>query len=105
VVRALDRDWCLRSGYSDFDIVARSWLSSGPLRCYSVGWGIVHGGQTDRLLLGQAFVADRAAGERLGALVTEELAATTGWHTWSVREQWGRTCLSVAAELRRPPDE
>ena len=100
VVRAAGEDWCLRSAGLPFRIVVRSWVRGGPRRCYSVGWGLVGEDQSDRLLLAQAFGLDSVDGAALGAALTAELTESVWWVDWSVGEQQGQTCLSLAAELR-----
>ncbi|MFF5259925.1 hypothetical protein ACFY4C_13335 [Actinomadura viridis] len=96
-------EWYLRSWGTDFEIVDRGWLRRGLRRSFSLGWAVVPDGQTDRLLMIEAFERDRSAPAELGENVLGALAPFVSRSAVAVGEQWGRPTLRVAALLVPAP--
>ncbi|MBF9132210.1 hypothetical protein I0C86_25140 [Plantactinospora sp. S1510] len=91
--------WSLRSMSTCFSLVARPWLRFGLTRCYSLGWGLVNGRQTHRLVLAQAFGTDQEALDDLATGLTEALRGTVSGFECDVTGLWDRWCLRLAAEV------
>lgn len=96
-------EWYLRSWGTDFEIVDRGWLRRGLRRSFSLGWAIVPDGQTDRLLMVEAFERDRSALAERGERVLGALAPFAARSAVAEGEQWGRPTLRVAALLASEP--
>ncbi|GAA4060771.1 hypothetical protein [Actinomadura miaoliensis] len=93
-------EWFLRSWGTDFEIVSRSWLRRGMRASFSLGWAVMPEGQTDRLLLLEAFEPDAAAADERGRRVLEMLEPYVCRSAVAGSAQWGYAALRVAALLR-----
>jgi hypothetical protein len=98
---AAGENWSLRSFGTEFCLVARPWLRAGLSRCYSLGWGLTAAGQSNALLLAQAFEPDEASAAQLGDQLETCLGPFATQLVWLVSRLWERPCLRFAADLGR----
>jgi hypothetical protein len=95
--------WHVRSTGLDFSIVARPWVRAGMTRCYTLGWGATGSGDTDRLLLAQAFEAGTPAAHRLAGSLREALEPAVRQGEWHVNAERGTACLRMWAVVKLDP--
>ncbi len=96
-------EWYLRSWGTDFRTVSRSWLRRGLCASFSLGWAVMPEGQTDRLLMIEAFGTDGSATAARKESALDAVAPYVCRTTVAEGEQWGRTTLRIAALLRPGP--
>lgn len=96
--------WYLRSHGTDFRMIPQAWLRRGPRRCCSLGHDLAADGESDGLLLVQAFTEHLAEAEHLGEELVRALPPGTEEPATRVGLEWGRPCLWLSARIGRPAD-
>ncbi|MBP5862125.1 hypothetical protein QBA57_17435 [Streptomyces scabiei] len=93
-------EWYLRSWGTDFRTVSRAWLRGGLTAAFSLGWAVLPEGQTDRLLIIEAFGTDGSATDALRKRALGLVEPYACRSAVAESEQWGRVRLRIAALLR-----
>jgi hypothetical protein len=96
-------EWYLRSWGTDFQIVSRAWLRRGRTASFSLGWAVLPEGQTDRLLMIEAFETDGPAMAERRERALDGLEPYVRRSAVAESDRWGRTTLRIAALLRSDP--
>ncbi|QFQ99464.1 hypothetical protein F9278_28655 [Streptomyces phaeolivaceus] len=96
-------EWYLRSWGTDFRTVSRAWLRGGLTAAFSLGWAVLPEGQTDRLLMIEAFGTDASAADSLQKRALGLVEPYTCRSAVAESEQWDHVRLRIAALLRSDP--
>ncbi|MEV8347022.1 hypothetical protein [Streptomyces niveus] len=96
-------EWYLRSWGTDFRTVSRSWLRGGLTAAFSLGWAVLPEGQTDRLLMIEAFGTDGSATDGLRQRALGLVEPYVCRSAVAESEQWDRVRLRIVALLRSAP--